>query len=335
MRLCDIVDEAAVDLDLVERKALQIAQRGIAGAEIVECDPHPDAAKLVQDRERGFVVADQHGLGDLQLQPVRRKAGGRQRGNDLQRERAALELNRRDVDRELDMVGPCHGFRARRRQHPFAKLIDQTGVFRNRNELGGRDHATFGVPPAQQRLAAGDLVVLEADAGLVVNLQRTVYYRLAQFYFQYVARPYPRVHRRLEETIGPAPRRFGGIHRQVSIRENLIEIAAVLRRECNADARVRAQLVSETFVGLPDRIENPRRELGDVSGSFDRGLNDGEFVAAEAGHEVAGCNALAQARGYRFQQFVADQMSERVVDAFEFVDVDVEHRQLLARSHAS
>ncbi len=28
-------------------------------------------------------------------------------------------------------------------------------------------------------------------------------------------------------------------------------------------------------------------------------------------------------------------MSERIVDALEFVDVDVEHRQLRARSHAS
>ena len=38
VRLCDIVDEAAVDLDLVEWKALQIAQRGITGAEIVQRD---------------------------------------------------------------------------------------------------------------------------------------------------------------------------------------------------------------------------------------------------------------------------------------------------------
>src|SRR3954451_8905923 len=34
----DVADEATVDLDLVEREAVQIAQRGIAGAEIVERD---------------------------------------------------------------------------------------------------------------------------------------------------------------------------------------------------------------------------------------------------------------------------------------------------------
>ena len=71
----EFVDEAAVDLDLVERKALQVAQRRIAGAEIVQRDPHPDRAKLMQDGERRLVIADQHRLGDLKLQPARGKAG--------------------------------------------------------------------------------------------------------------------------------------------------------------------------------------------------------------------------------------------------------------------
>ena len=172
LRLGDVVDEAAVDLDLVERETLQVAQRGIAGAEIVERDAHPDGAKLVQDGERGLVVADQHRLGDLQFEPARRQAGGGKRGQDLQREGAAPELDRRNVDREADIVGPGRGLRAGRGQHPFAELIDQAGVFRDRNELGGRDHAAFGVAPAQQRFAAGDAVVAKADAGLVVNLER-------------------------------------------------------------------------------------------------------------------------------------------------------------------
>ena len=51
------------------------------------------------------------------------------------------------------------------RQHPFAELVDQAGFFRNRDELGGRDHAAFGMPPAQQGLAAGDAVVLRLTQG--------------------------------------------------------------------------------------------------------------------------------------------------------------------------
>ena len=98
-------DEAAVDLDLVEREALQIAQRRIAGAEIVERDAHADGAELMQDGKRRLVVADQHGFGDLELEPAGRKPGGGERRHDLQRQRAALELDRRDVDGKADVVG--------------------------------------------------------------------------------------------------------------------------------------------------------------------------------------------------------------------------------------
>ena len=110
----EVGDEAAVDLDLVERKALQIAQRGIAGAEIVERDPYPDGAKLMQDGKRRVVVADQDRLGDLELEPARRQAGGRERCDDLQRQRAALELDRRDVDRKPDVVRASSRPRCRR-----------------------------------------------------------------------------------------------------------------------------------------------------------------------------------------------------------------------------
>ena len=69
----DVLDEGAIDLDLVERETLQVAQRGIAGAEIVQRDPNAELAQLVQHVQRRFVVANEHGLGDLELQPRRRQ----------------------------------------------------------------------------------------------------------------------------------------------------------------------------------------------------------------------------------------------------------------------
>ena len=52
----------------------------------------------MQDRERSLVVADQDGFGDLELQPPRRQPGSGKRAGDLQRQRRAFELNRRNVD---------------------------------------------------------------------------------------------------------------------------------------------------------------------------------------------------------------------------------------------
>jgi hypothetical protein len=68
--LRDIGDEAAVDLDLVERKTLQVGQRGIAGAEIVQRDPHADRAKMMQNGERGGVIANENRLGNPQAPAV-------------------------------------------------------------------------------------------------------------------------------------------------------------------------------------------------------------------------------------------------------------------------
>jgi len=39
-----ILDEASVDLQFVEREALQVAQRRIARAEIIQCNPDPEFA---------------------------------------------------------------------------------------------------------------------------------------------------------------------------------------------------------------------------------------------------------------------------------------------------
>ena len=52
-------------------------------------------------------------------------------------------------------------------------------------------------------------------------------------------------------------------------------------------------------------------------------------------HEVAAVDAIGQGARHGVQQLVADGMPKRIVDALEFVDVDVEHRQLLARSDIS
>ncbi len=74
-------------------------------------------------------------------------------------------------------------------------------------------------------------------------------------------------------------------------------------------------------------------ELSGFRPVLDGGLNHGELVAAEPGRHIGFLEASAQALGDAFEQFIADRMAERVVDALELVDVDIEHRQLLARPY--
>ena len=73
-----------------------------------------------------------------------------------------------------------------------------------------------------------------------------------------------------------------------------------------------------------------RHEFDDFVAVADGGLDHGKFVAAEPGDQVGRLDAGLDAGRDRFQQFVADMMSERVVDALEFVDIDIEQGELLA-----
>ena len=67
--------------------------------------------------------------------------------------------------------------------------------------------------------------------------------------------------------------------------------------------------------------------------ALDSGLNHREFVAAEAGRDIGRLEATAQPVRHAHQKLVADGMTERIVDALELVDVDIEHGELLARPH--
>ena len=62
--------EGPVDLDPADRKAVEVAERGIARAEIVERDADAKLAQPVQRPQRRLVIAEQGGFGDFQFQPA-------------------------------------------------------------------------------------------------------------------------------------------------------------------------------------------------------------------------------------------------------------------------
>jgi len=63
----DVVDERPVDLQLVERKALQIRKARVPGAEIIYGDLHAETLQALQDGNRFFPVLDERALGKLEL----------------------------------------------------------------------------------------------------------------------------------------------------------------------------------------------------------------------------------------------------------------------------
>ena len=102
----DRVDEGPVDLQLVEREFAQIGEAGIAGSEVVERDPHAERSQPMQHGYDRLGIVDKKALGDLQFEPVRRKAGTGERVFHIRHDRAVPELVGRDIDRHGQMIAP-------------------------------------------------------------------------------------------------------------------------------------------------------------------------------------------------------------------------------------
>jgi len=107
----------------------------------------------------------------------------------------------------------------------------------------------------------------------------------------------------------------------------------VLRRERDTDAGVGSHLVAQTIIWSADRVVDASDEVDRFGIVPYRSLDDREFIASQACDEITAADAPLQTRGHRFQQFVADHVSKRIVHALEFVDVDVQNSQLFARSN--
>ena len=118
--LARVAGEGAVDLQDVHREPAQVAQRRVAGAEVVDREPDAEPAQGLQ--ALGLGVADQRGLGDLEDQPGGVEAAVAQRERDLVDEARLLELGAGDVDATGTARPPtASAWRARLAQDPAAR----------------------------------------------------------------------------------------------------------------------------------------------------------------------------------------------------------------------
>ncbi len=65
-----VLDELAVDLEVVERQILQVVEGTETGAEVVEREMTTEGGQLVDELARAVDVLDRGRLGDLEDEPV-------------------------------------------------------------------------------------------------------------------------------------------------------------------------------------------------------------------------------------------------------------------------
>ena len=72
----------------------------MAGAEIIEHEPHPDIADRAEGQQPVKVEIGQRFLAELEFEPLRRESALLERGGELGEQRALPQLAGRDVDRK-------------------------------------------------------------------------------------------------------------------------------------------------------------------------------------------------------------------------------------------
>eukprot|EP01136_Pigoraptor_vietnamica_P033089 Opistho-1_new@95611 len=334
------LDEAAVDLELLDRKALQVAEARIAGAEIVDRELHAEPVERTQALQGLVGVADQDRLGQLELEPGRRQFGLGQHRRHAVDEVGLLELQRRHVHRHHHRAALCtpqRGLAHRLAQHPVTQRDDEAALLRDRNELARRDVAEVGISPAQQRLGTDHRARGDVDLRLVVQPEVAALQRQAHRVVQLHARQQVDVHLRLVEAEAGTAALLHAVHRGVGVLDQVVHRLAVVRVHRDADARGDAEAHALERERLPQHLEHaPRNGLGTARIGLVQQHH--ELVATEPRHGVDLAQAGLQPLGHLDEHAVAEHVTERVVDLLEAVEVEEQQRErrldfALAMSH--
>ena len=117
------------------------------------------------------------------------------------------------------------------------------------------------------------------------------------------------------------------VESDVGFAQEIIEGDAVVGGYGNSDTDADGEVVAGNVVGGAERFDQALGKLHRIVGRAVDALDDGEFVAAEAGDCVGRVHDCGEAFGDLLQEGVADQVAEGVIDRFEAIEVEVEKRK--------
>src|SRR5437762_2437658 len=95
----NVLDEGPVDLHLLERQLVEVRERRVAGAEVIQREAHPDPAELAQGAHGALRLGEEHALGDLEAERRGARPGGPKRAGDPEREERIEQASRGEIHR--------------------------------------------------------------------------------------------------------------------------------------------------------------------------------------------------------------------------------------------
>ena len=161
-----------------------------------------------------------------------------------------------DLERRIERAPPAQRLRGGAAKHPVADLDDEPGLLGDRDEFARRHVAEFGMAPARQRLGLDDAAGADLDDRLIVELDLVVGERSVQIADEAGAGRRRDVKRGRKNLQAVAPRAFGGVHREVRVAQQRLDVRAVARIESYSQARRIEGLFAGERVGTRERRDD-------------------------------------------------------------------------------
>ena len=139
----------------------------------------------------------------------------------------AVDLHRRDVDRDAHVVRPLLRGLDRLAHDQVGQRRDQAVLFRELDEFGRRDRAEFRMEPAGERLEADDAHVARAHQRLEIGLDVAVLDRAAQLLAQHHAALAFLAEFLGEMAAAAAPFGLGVIEREIGVLQQVLGVVGV------------------------------------------------------------------------------------------------------------
>ena len=213
----------------MDRQLGQIAQRRIAGAEVVDRNVQPHIANGTELVDRGRQVSHDDAFGDLDVHGRRIDALS-QRLLDDSDEIPMAQLDRGHVNRNTRcyqvLSQPLLVIQRCPPQCPRSDVENHPGFLQQRDEAERRNKAKIGALPAHQRFDSHDASRLEVDLGLVMQDEFLVLQRVPQFVLQRQLPRHPLGHLLRIEQVALAGR-FRSLERRFGILQQHVGVGTV------------------------------------------------------------------------------------------------------------
>ena len=319
---------------------MNVVQRGIAGAEVVNGDTETMLLELAEFAQCFANVFQHDRFGEFKQQVLRRDAVLARHFQQVLDEIRQFEVFDGNVDRDvIKQVGllPFLHLLERHFKKEFAQVDDQVAGFGHRNEFAGRDHAATRVFPACQRLRSDDVHVGQADDRLIgeeevlfCGQQAAPHFAVELYLFLQRL-----VHVLVENQETVEAMALRSVHRGIRTADQADGIVAVFGVDRHADTGTDAQEVpaddhrptGQLLQEIVGKAADSFRSCFNRGASIKLGHQHGEFVTPHARHQVVAGEDGFQQNGNLLQYQIADFVAQRVVDVLEILQIHEDQRE--------